>query len=101
MAAVPIPLPQLNSLPETWRQKSASLQLQLHQIKVRTQCISLLRGSKRLQSGGNKRDEWRYAKQGGVGKMQNLLTHCNHQAGAQGATGSQGKSSSLSFRRTK
>lgn len=33
--------------------------------------------------------------------MQNLLTHCNHQARAWGATDSQGKSSRLSFRRTK
>lgn len=37
----------------------------------------------------------------GGGGVQNLLTHCNCQAEAGGATGSPAKSSSLSFRRTK
>lgn len=41
------------------------------------------------------------ARRGGVGGAQNLLTHCNHQAEARGAIGSQVKSSCLSFRRTK
>lgn len=92
----------MEKLPEIWRQKCASLQLWLHQLKVRLEHGEFL--SRKVQRGciqeGTRGMSVGMQSKGGWG-IQNLLTHCNHQAEARGATGSQVKSSFLSFRRTK